>query len=107
MAGAAKRFVHGRLGSHEQIGITSHVSGDQDRLADLLIGSGDLRVAGRESSRRPFAMGTKPAALSVHHMVLSFGDVMADVIDQGKAELLWACIKNLKEGLFCSVHDKL
>src|SRR5213594_29430 len=64
-------------------------------------------MAGREGSRCPFAMDTEPAALSVQHMVLSFGDVVADVIDEGKAELLRADIENLQERFFRSVHDDL
>src|SRR2546421_8352904 len=55
----AEALLHRTLGSNQYEGVAAHVAGDKNRLADGAILFRDGWVAGREGTRRAFAVDTE------------------------------------------------
>ncbi len=90
MAGAAEGIAKGLLSSHQHVGIPSHISRDQNWLPDFPVTLGYVIMAWGESTGSPLSMNANPLLASIDLVVLEFGDVMADVVDEIQLESLGA-----------------
>src|SRR6266511_2366035 len=87
VAGAAEGVAHRPRRSGEDVGVAPHVPRDEHRLADVPVRSGDARVARAESAGRALAVDEDAAARAVHLVLLVLRDVVADVVEQARAEV--------------------
>ena len=108
VAGRAERLRHAPRLAREDPAGRPHAAGDDHRLADRLIGAGDLGMTGREGPGRPLAMDAdllREAAADV--VVLELGDVVGDVVDQVQPQRLPGDAEDPGEDLAGLVGEQL
>src|SRR5437870_1246274 len=87
MTRAAERLAHRLARADEDVGAASHVSRDQHRLPEIAIGRRHLRPPWPEGARRSLAMNAQALTSALHDVGLHLGDVVADVVQQARADL--------------------
>src|SRR5436305_1485169 len=107
VAAGAEALLHRTLGSNQYEGVTAHVAGDKNRLADGAIRFRDGRVTGGDGRRRAFAVDTELLHLSIDLVFLHLGDVVADVIDHRHVSGACLAPEHARERLPYSVHQQL
>ena len=66
VTGGAEGFLISTDGTCQHVGITTHVPGDQNRLANLTVRIGNLGMARWKRPGRPLAMDIESALAAVH-----------------------------------------
>src|SRR5262249_36868846 len=107
VAGRAEGALHAARLADQHPPRPPHVAGDYDRLADLAVRRGALRVARREGPRRPLAVDPEALLLAANLVLLELGDVVADVVDQVHLQLLPRAAEDVGEDLAGLLHEQL
>jgi hypothetical protein len=78
----AERALHTARSADKHPRCPTHVAGDNDRLARLLIRLRQLRMARRERTRRPFAMDPHLLLLAVDGVLFQLGDIVGHIVNK-------------------------
>ena len=87
VACGAERSGFGFLSARQHIRAGAHRAPDQDWLARVAQGLGDIRMARTEGTRRPFAVNVELLHLAVRAVLLDFARVVRDVVEQRQLRL--------------------
>ena len=107
MTGAPEGLLKGPLGADQHVRTPPHVSGDQDGLTDLPIGSGDVGVMGGEGPGCTLAVNAEALLSPFDRMALHLGDVVTHIVDKVQPEGAGSHVQNLLKGLTYPVGDDL
>lgn len=99
VTGGAKRLLHALLGTGQHPAIGTHRAADQHRLSGDLVVHRYQRVVWWKRTSGAFTMNQQLSRSAVHHVLLDFGHVVADVVDHLHVQIVRCGLEHLRERL--------